>query len=134
MSSVEMIFEHTSSSGVSGELCIDGEGKLYWNGTPVVTQQKVKLQWWVNLSAIMAAVSTVVIAAVTVLSFSADMQFQNKYSVLAHDFEIELARHKNEVQALEAKNKEYSAQLENYLNQAKSLNKARNPTATPPVR
>lgn len=91
-----MIFSHESDSGSKGEMGIDEHGVLYWNGKPVVTEQKVKLQWWVNLSAILAALSTVVMAILATVTYFSDMQLRDKYirTVSNHEKQIILYKKK----------------------------------------
>ncbi|MDP2689380.1 MAG: hypothetical protein Q8P48_04610, partial [Deltaproteobacteria bacterium] len=67
--SIETIFTHTTDNGVEGSLGIDEHGKLYWNDKAVVTEQKITLQWWVNLSVIVASVSTLILAVIACLQF-----------------------------------------------------------------
>lgn len=62
------IFTHQTDSGAVGELGIDEGGRLYWNGQLVVTEQRVRLSWWVNFSIIVGGVSTAVIAIFTVIA------------------------------------------------------------------
>ena len=62
------IFTHQTDSGAVGELGIDGDGRLYWNGQLVVTEQRVKLSWWVNVSIIVGGASTAVIAIFTAVA------------------------------------------------------------------
>lgn len=48
-------------------LGVDESGKLYWDGKPVVTEEKISLQWWLNAAAISGALSGVVLAVVEVI-------------------------------------------------------------------
>ncbi|MCE8031914.1 hypothetical protein EKK97_10925 [Billgrantia tianxiuensis] len=66
---IQILFGAAAENGRGGEFGIDDDGQLYWNGKPVVTEKKVKLQWWVNCSAIAAAASTVIMAIVSVVDF-----------------------------------------------------------------
>jgi 1,4-dihydroxy-2-naphthoate octaprenyltransferase len=66
---IETIFTHTTDNGATGELGIDGKGRLYWNRKAVITEQKVSLQWWVNISIIIASLSTLLIAIMAVLNY-----------------------------------------------------------------
>lgn len=66
---VSSIFKHTTDDGKEGVLGIDEEAHLYWNGQPVVTEQKVKLSRLVNFSLIIGSFSTAVIAIFTVLTY-----------------------------------------------------------------
>ncbi len=56
-------------NGAEAELGINDERNLYWNKKAIVTKQIVELQWWVNLSIIVASFSTLVIAIVTLLHY-----------------------------------------------------------------
>jgi len=67
--SMESIFPYSNDNGVEGSLGIDEHGKLYWNGKVIVTEQKITLQWWVNLSIIVASVSTLLLAGIACLQF-----------------------------------------------------------------
>ena len=60
---------HTIFNRTEGELGVDDEGTLYWNKKAIVTEQKVKLQWWVNFSIILASFSTLAIAIFTLLQY-----------------------------------------------------------------
>ena len=42
-------------SGKQLSLGIDDDGRLYVNGEQVITQQKVRLDWWVNLAVALGA-------------------------------------------------------------------------------
>lgn len=66
---ITTIFEQDTDSGKTGVLGIDDEARLYWNGRPVVTEQKLRLAWWVNLAVIIGGASTAVIAIFTVLLY-----------------------------------------------------------------
>ena len=66
---IETIFTHTADNGAIGELGIDGEGRLYWNRQAIITEQKVSLQWWVNISIIIASLSSLLIAIMAVLNY-----------------------------------------------------------------
>jgi len=66
---IETIFTHTTDNGATSELGIDRKGRLYWNRRAVITEQKVSLQWWVNISIIIASLSTLLIAIMTVLHY-----------------------------------------------------------------
>jgi hypothetical protein len=65
---VSTIFWHETDGGARGELGIDEAGRLYWNGQLVVTEQRVRLGWWVNVSVIVGAVATVAIAIFTAIA------------------------------------------------------------------
>lgn len=45
---------------------VDEENRLYWNSKPVVLEKKLTLSWWVNLSVIVGALSTAVMAGLQV--------------------------------------------------------------------
>lgn len=69
MSNIEEIFNHDSKSGSKGSLGIDENGQLYWNGKAVVTEQQVKLAWWVNCAIILGGLATLVIAVFEALTY-----------------------------------------------------------------
>ncbi len=110
-----MIFSHESDSGSKGELGIDEHGALYWNGNPVVTEQKITLKWWVNLSAILAALSTVVLAILTTATYFGDIQLRDKYVQVVSSYEKQIVLYKNEIKLLKEKSDEYKL----YIEQAK---------------
>lgn len=66
---IETIFTHTTDNGATGELGIDRKGRLYWNRKAVITEQKVSLQCWVNISIIIASLSTLLIAIMTLFHY-----------------------------------------------------------------
>ncbi len=67
---LEPIFDYSDDEkGIRGELSIDQDNKLYWNNKAIVTEQKIKLDLWVNVSIIFASVSTIIIAIVTLLQY-----------------------------------------------------------------
>jgi len=68
MSEIYTLFGASSDNGKGGDFGVDDDGKLYWNGKPIVTEKKIKLQWWVNLSAIIAAISSVVMAVTSIIT------------------------------------------------------------------
>ncbi len=64
---IEEIFSTVTADGKSGSLGLDKNGKIYWNKRELITKQKVSLQWWVNISLIIGATSTLILAIVAVL-------------------------------------------------------------------
>jgi len=68
-SDIQTIFEQETEGGKTGVLGIDEDARLYWNGQLVITEQKVKLSWWVNLSVIIGGLSTAAIAVYTALLY-----------------------------------------------------------------
>lgn len=66
---IHTIFTQDLDNGNQGEHGIDDESNLYWNKKQIVTEQKIKLQWWVNISIIFASLSTVTLAVFTVLQY-----------------------------------------------------------------
>jgi len=66
---IETIFTHESEKGIEGRLGIDEDAKLYWNEQPILTKQEVELRWWVDLSIIITALSTLAIAIFAGLEF-----------------------------------------------------------------
>ena len=69
MTKIHTIFTQKLDNGKEGELGIDDEANLYWNKKAIVTEQKVKLRWWVNVSILLASVSTFAIALLTAFQF-----------------------------------------------------------------
>lgn len=69
MTKIHTIFTQDLDNCKQGELGIDDETNLYWNQKLIVTEQKVKLQWWVSFSIILASLSTVTLAVFTVLQY-----------------------------------------------------------------
>lgn len=69
MPTITRIFEHDAGGGKTGVLGIDENARLYWNGQLIVTEQKVKLSWWVSFSVILGGVSTAFIAILTALLY-----------------------------------------------------------------
>jgi hypothetical protein len=43
--------------------------RLYWNGQPIITEEKIKLSKLVNISIIIGAISTALYAIVTLLAY-----------------------------------------------------------------
>lgn len=52
---------------VGGRLSVDEDHRLLWNGELLVTEQRVRLDRWVNLAIIVTSVATAAIAAVAVI-------------------------------------------------------------------
>jgi hypothetical protein len=69
MTTKTTIFETDTESGKPGVLAIDEDARLYWNEQLIVTEQKIKLSWWVNIAVIVGGLSTAVIAIFTVFSY-----------------------------------------------------------------
>jgi hypothetical protein len=69
MPMITTIFEQDAGTGKTGILGIDEDARLYWNGQLIVTEQKVKLSWWVNCAVILGGVSTAFIAIFTALLY-----------------------------------------------------------------
>jgi len=63
---ITSIFSHTTGEGATGDLGIDKDGNLYWNQKKVVTQQRLTLGRWVNISIVAGGLSTIVIALVSI--------------------------------------------------------------------
>jgi len=62
MKKLETIFKRDS-----GELSIDKDLNLYWNGKRIITKGKVTLQWSVNVAIIFASFSTFALAILAAL-------------------------------------------------------------------
>jgi hypothetical protein len=69
MLKVRELYQVEFSDGVKGALGIDERGRLYWNGEPVVTAQRVLLSWWTNLAIVAGGLSMLTIAALDVLAY-----------------------------------------------------------------
>ncbi len=53
----------------TGALGIDERGQLYWSGEPVITEHRVSLPWWIDLSLVIGSLSLLVIAAAVTWSY-----------------------------------------------------------------
>jgi hypothetical protein len=61
MKKINTIFTHGGS-----ELGIDDNNKLYWNKKLILTEKKITFNKWVNISIIIASVSTLMLAIFTI--------------------------------------------------------------------
>jgi hypothetical protein len=50
-------------------LGVDEHHKLYWDGKPVVTEERLTLTWWVNIAVVVGALSTFAMAVFEALKF-----------------------------------------------------------------
>jgi hypothetical protein len=66
---VRELYQVEFADGVKGALGIDERGRLYWNGEPVVTAQKVLLSWWMNLAIVVGGLSMLAIALLGALTY-----------------------------------------------------------------
>ena len=57
-----------SPSGKTLSLGLDEDGRLYVNGELVVTEQKVKLEWWINAAVVLGSLGAFAQGLVAVLS------------------------------------------------------------------
>jgi hypothetical protein len=64
---IETIFVHTRDDGIEGVLGVDDKNKLYWNRQPIITEQKLILQWWVSVSFIITGLSTCTLALIELI-------------------------------------------------------------------
>lgn len=62
------IFTQDLENGQTGEFGVGEDGKAYWNGKPIITEEKVVLQLWVNIALIVTAVAVIVQAMFAGLS------------------------------------------------------------------
>jgi hypothetical protein len=69
MLKVRELYKVEFSDGVKGALGIDEHGRLYWNGEPVVTAQRVLLSWWMNLAIGAGGLSMLAIALLSGLAY-----------------------------------------------------------------
>lgn len=51
------------------KLGVDDDNRLYWDGKPIVVEERLRLQWWVNASAVLGASSGFVLAVIEVLRY-----------------------------------------------------------------
>ena len=63
---IEIFYSNTESGTTVG---VGDDGKLYVDGKEVVTESKIVLQAWVNVSIIVTALATVAMAVFTVLDY-----------------------------------------------------------------
>ena len=66
---IEEIFSTSTADGKSGSLGLDVDRKLYWNGKELVTRQKITLQWLTNVSLVVGAGSTLILAIVAIADY-----------------------------------------------------------------
>lgn len=52
-----------------GRLGVDEDNRLYWDGRPVVVQERLALAWWVNVAVVVGALSTLALATIEALRF-----------------------------------------------------------------
>jgi hypothetical protein len=69
MVKVRELYQVEFSDGVKGALGIDEHGRLYWNGEPVVTAQRVLLSWWTSFAIVIGGLSMLAIATLDVLAY-----------------------------------------------------------------
>jgi hypothetical protein len=69
MLKVRELYQVEFSDGVKGALGIDERGRLYWNGEPVVTAQRVLLPWWMNLAVVAGGLSMLAMALLNGLAY-----------------------------------------------------------------
>ena len=66
---VRELYQVEFADGLKGALGIDEHGRMYWNGKPVVTAQRVLLSWWMGLAVVVGALSTLAIALFNALAY-----------------------------------------------------------------
>ncbi len=59
----------TITIGQLDRLGVDGQNRLYWDGKPLVTEERIVLARWVNVSVVVGSASTLLVAVVEVLRF-----------------------------------------------------------------
>ena len=57
------------ADGLKGALGMDEHGRLYWNGRPLVTAQRVFLSWWISLAVVVGGLSMLAIALFSALAY-----------------------------------------------------------------
>ena len=50
-------------------LGVDEKGHLYWDNRPVITEEKIKLQWSVSIAIVFGSLSTVVLATIELFRY-----------------------------------------------------------------
>ncbi len=53
-------------NGAPGELAIHRDGRLFWNGRPIVTERPLSLTFWQKFGAVLTVASAVTVAIVAV--------------------------------------------------------------------
>jgi len=66
---IRELYQVEFADGLKGALGIDERGRLYWNGEPVVTAQRVLLSWWMNFAIVVGGLSTLAIALFNALAY-----------------------------------------------------------------
>lgn len=66
---VRELYKVEFADGLKGALGMDEHGRLYWNGQPVVTAQRVLLSWWINLAVVVGGLSMLAIALFNFLAY-----------------------------------------------------------------
>lgn len=66
---IHQIFSQDLANGKTGEFGIGESGKAYWNGNPIVTEEKIILQGWVQTAIILTALATMVQALFAGLAY-----------------------------------------------------------------
>lgn len=51
------------------KLGVDETNRLYWDGKPVVIEERLTLAWWVNVAVLVSALSTLTLAVLEGLKF-----------------------------------------------------------------
>ena len=69
MLKIREMYKIEFADGLKGALGIDEHGRLYWNGEPVVTTQRVLLSWWMSLAVVIGGLSTLAIALFNALAY-----------------------------------------------------------------
>ncbi|MFC3110894.1 hypothetical protein ACFQAT_28610 [Undibacterium arcticum] len=69
MANIHQVWSQELDNGTTGTFGIDDGGRVYWNGNPLVTEERVKLQGWVNAAIFIAAVAAVPQAIFAVLTY-----------------------------------------------------------------
>ena len=52
-----------------GRFGVDENNRLHWDRKPVVTEERLTLAWWVNLSVVLGGLATVLLAVLETLKF-----------------------------------------------------------------
>ena len=74
MLKVRQLYQIEFADGVKGSLGLDERGRLYWNGEPVITAQRVLLSWWMNLAIVVGGLSMLALALLGALTYLNTLQ------------------------------------------------------------
>ncbi|MEI7843623.1 MAG: hypothetical protein WCI39_11405 [Gallionellaceae bacterium] len=68
MAEINEFMNTDAPSGKQLSLGIDNEGRLYVNGERVITEQKIRLEWWINVAMVLGALGAFAQGVVAICS------------------------------------------------------------------